>query len=72
MAPFFCPFISLDDFLNQGMPDHVLIGEIGEFNTFDPFEDTLDFDQPGGFVFWKVDLGDVPSNDSLGAEAQSR
>ncbi len=65
-------FLSLDDFLNQGMSDHVLIREIDKFNAVDPFEDTLDFDQPGGFVFWKVDLGDVPSNDSLGAEAQSR
>ncbi len=42
--PFLHPFISLDDILNEGMSNHVLIREVNEFDPFDSFENALDFD----------------------------
>ena len=72
MTPFLHPFISLDNILNEGMSDHILVREVNKFDSFDSFENALDFDQPRNLIFRKVHLGDIPCDDGLGTETQSR
>src|SRR4051794_11258546 len=58
-----------DDALDQLVPHHVLAAEADEVDVLDPGEDVAHFDQARARAALQVDLGDVPGDDELRAEA---
>ena len=55
------PVVGLDDRLNDGMTDHVPVGEEVEMDAVDPLEYLTGLYQTRKATGRQVDLGDVPS-----------
>src|SRR5947209_15794253 len=64
--------VGADDRAHQLVPDHIAFGKIDGRDPGGGFERLERFRQPGTFVWWQINLGDVSSDNALGAWAHSR
>src|ERR1700761_5046305 len=63
--------VSVHDFSDQSMPDHISTGQLGDMDVVDTLEDIDRGPQPRPVAAWQVDLRNIASNNDFGAESQS-